>query len=208
LTRVSKNPEDRRNEMLDAAEELFSGNGYIKTAVSDIVKRVGVSQGTFYYYFKSKTEIADALVKRIVERVFVIFSEKIGNSELSPVEKLTNLFVYDIHGFDHEEGMGKLFSHLHDEENSVLHQKLNSQMINRFAPLLADIIDQGKSDGVFRSGQNALYLAEFLLTGYQFWTDTVFFKRSEKEQRQRNACIGGIIEALLVTKPGTIKIMQ
>jgi AcrR family transcriptional regulator len=206
MPRVSKNPEDRRNEIVEAAETLFSEKGYFLTAVSDIVRRVGVSQGTFYYYFKSKAGVADALVERIVERVFALFAENIDRPDLSPAEKLSRLFELDRHGFDHEEGMGALFHHLHSEENTFLHQKLISRIIERFAPMMAQLIDQGKQEGAFRTEQNALYVAEFLLTGYQFWTDSAFFERNEEERQRRLSSIGGFVEALLVANPGTIRI--
>ena len=49
--------EDRANlkqEILDAAWELFDKNGYEKTTVNDIIKKANTSKGGFYYYFKAK----------------------------------------------------------------------------------------------------------------------------------------------------------
>ena len=46
MTRIIKNPEIRRNELIDIAEELFLKHSYAQTTVSDIVKKVGVAQGT------------------------------------------------------------------------------------------------------------------------------------------------------------------
>ncbi len=43
--------------------ELFATKGYHATKVSDIVKETGVAQGTFYWYFKSKEEIALRIIK-------------------------------------------------------------------------------------------------------------------------------------------------
>ena len=46
-----------RQELLDAALSCFSEYGYARTRISDIVFRVGVSQGNFYRHFESKNEI-------------------------------------------------------------------------------------------------------------------------------------------------------
>ncbi|GIO30333.1 MULTISPECIES: TetR/AcrR family transcriptional regulator [Paenibacillus] len=54
MPRITKNPKERRNEILNAAMELFNTKGFEQTSVSDIVKKIGVAQGTFYYYFQSK----------------------------------------------------------------------------------------------------------------------------------------------------------
>jgi AcrR family transcriptional regulator len=47
MTCTVKDPETRRGELIDAAEELFLASGYEDTAVSDIVRKIGVAQGTF-----------------------------------------------------------------------------------------------------------------------------------------------------------------
>ena len=62
--RVAKEPEKRREELVGAAGELFLKNGYDNTAVSDIVRKVGVAQGTFYYHFSSKASILEAVLEK------------------------------------------------------------------------------------------------------------------------------------------------
>ncbi|HIZ20258.1 MAG TPA: TetR/AcrR family transcriptional regulator [Firmicutes bacterium] len=55
--RVSKRPEERREEFLDAAQALFYEQGVEATSIQQIVKRVGVAQGLYYYYFHSKKKL-------------------------------------------------------------------------------------------------------------------------------------------------------
>jgi AcrR family transcriptional regulator len=49
---------------LQAATELFIGQGYRKTSVDEVAERAGVAKGTVYLYFKTK---ADLMVQAIVE---------------------------------------------------------------------------------------------------------------------------------------------
>lgn len=63
--RVSKHPEERRAELIAAARDLFDKYGVERTRVSDIVQKVGVAQGVFYYYFKSKNEMIDAVMQQL-----------------------------------------------------------------------------------------------------------------------------------------------
>ena len=49
---------ERQKQLLDIALELFATQGYDQTKISDIVNKANVSQGTFYWYFKSKEMIA------------------------------------------------------------------------------------------------------------------------------------------------------
>ena len=53
MMRRPKEPEVRKNELLDAAQKLFVEKGYAKTTVTDILNVYGLSKGVFYYYFKS-----------------------------------------------------------------------------------------------------------------------------------------------------------
>lgn len=64
--RVTKAPQERRAELMAAARALFDQYGVEKTRVSDIVRKVGVAQGVFYYYFASKEEMVEAVVQQVV----------------------------------------------------------------------------------------------------------------------------------------------
>jgi AcrR family transcriptional regulator len=48
---------DRAAKIKEAAIEVFAEQGYHQTKVSTIVGRVGVAQGTFYLYYKGKSEM-------------------------------------------------------------------------------------------------------------------------------------------------------
>jgi AcrR family transcriptional regulator len=61
--------EATRRRILDAAEEVFGEMGYHEASVSEITRRAGVAQGTFYIYFHSKRETFVELVEDIGERL-------------------------------------------------------------------------------------------------------------------------------------------
>ena len=67
--RTTKDPETRRAELISAARELFDKNGIKNTQVSQIVSKVGVAQGLFYYYFKSKDAVVDEVMKTVTEEL-------------------------------------------------------------------------------------------------------------------------------------------
>ena len=52
---------------LDAAIALIEENGFDNTTVSQIVKRAGLAQGTFYLYFSSKAALAPGIAERILQ---------------------------------------------------------------------------------------------------------------------------------------------
>jgi AcrR family transcriptional regulator len=59
--------ERTRKKILEAAEELFSKNGFHATTIKQITREAGVNQGLVYYYFKDKNDIVVSLFKDIVE---------------------------------------------------------------------------------------------------------------------------------------------
>jgi AcrR family transcriptional regulator len=68
LTRPRTKPaEIRREELMDAAQALFLGKGFGATSVDEIVRAADVAKGTFYFYFKTKDDVLQALRSRFVE---------------------------------------------------------------------------------------------------------------------------------------------
>ena len=65
--------EERREQILQAAREVFAERGYHQASISAMVKRCGVAQGTFYLYFRSKREVFEALLDEFVISVFRTF---------------------------------------------------------------------------------------------------------------------------------------
>ena len=128
MARITKDPETRRNELLDAAEDLFIKEGYEQTSVSDIVKRVNVAQGTFYYYFKSKEEI----LKSVIDRIFEEARKEIGGlAESAERDSLTRLRAIIQVVFDLKNRREDFFTYIHEDRNALLHQKLVGKLIDR-----------------------------------------------------------------------------
>lgn len=61
--------EERPDELLDAALELFVTQGYANTSVAQIAKAAGLSKGAVYLYFPSKQAILEGLVRRAVSPI-------------------------------------------------------------------------------------------------------------------------------------------
>ncbi|WP_433567815.1 TetR/AcrR family transcriptional regulator [Nocardia sp. CA-151230] len=62
-------PSRRRRQIIEAAFEVFTANGYEATAISEVAARAGIGQGTVYRYFGSKREILDHVIDLGIEKV-------------------------------------------------------------------------------------------------------------------------------------------
>lgn len=62
-----------KKEIIDAAIELLSENGYESFSTRKLARRLGVSPMTLYNYFSSRNEIIEAAIEAAYERVFEEF---------------------------------------------------------------------------------------------------------------------------------------
>jgi AcrR family transcriptional regulator len=76
--------ERRRNEIIEAAYEVFSTRGYQAAGIADIAERLGIGHGTFYRYFKNKRDILDNVIDYGVERI-------VATLELEAAQPVTTL---------------------------------------------------------------------------------------------------------------------
>lgn len=68
-----------REELTEHALALFRVNGITATSVDDIVHSAGVAKGTFYLYFKSKSELVGAAVQAIAGELESIMSQAVSS---------------------------------------------------------------------------------------------------------------------------------
>lgn len=57
----------RREQILEAAIQVFSRKGYHNTSIHDIIERAGIARGTFYLYFENKRQIFDTILDQFLE---------------------------------------------------------------------------------------------------------------------------------------------
>lgn len=61
---VARNGARTRTAIMDAAQGLILQQGFAATSIDEIIERTGVTKGAFFYHFKSKSDLAHALVER------------------------------------------------------------------------------------------------------------------------------------------------
>ena len=67
--RLTKQGQERKQQLLDHAAELFAERGYAETRVIDIVEAAGVAKGLFYWYFDNKEAVFRELVELTRQRM-------------------------------------------------------------------------------------------------------------------------------------------
>jgi AcrR family transcriptional regulator len=193
MVRVSKEPEKRRQELVDAAERLFLTRGYEQTAVSDIVKEIKVAQGTFYYHFQSKAEILEEVLKKsilsLVEKIRPIAEEQ----DMEPVEKL-NQFYSTLAEFGNSNM--ELMEFIHRESNLPLHDRLGKVTMVGLVPLLSQIIRDGMRQKAFTVTHPVETARFLLLASGELFHDPELLERPdgiEKARATAEQCVARVL---------------
>ncbi|MEV8468414.1 TetR/AcrR family transcriptional regulator [Fluviibacterium sp. DFM31] len=204
MARIVKAPEKRRAEIVETAERLFREVGYANCSVETIIREVGVAKGTFYYYFKSKPDILEAIVDKTLRQIVEIAEGIADDPSLTAMQKMAALLGNSHIGNDDSLDVAEM---LHLPENRELHELTNVQTVLQLSPILARIVEQGIDEGVFEV-ENPLETIQFLFTGAQFLTEGDMFGFSRDELRKRRLVTQAIIEKTLGAPPGSFHFMN
>jgi len=201
--RTSKKYDVRLNEILDAAEMLFTQIGYEKTTINSILAKVGIGKGTFYHYFQSKEELGDAVITRIVEYIAAGIDAALSTPAKKAHDKmLAALYALRIA----ETPFSDVINAVGNPYNAFLHQKVLIRVVEQIAPTLASIAEEGISEGLYKSAF-PLETFEILLAAIQTVYNWNIMGKSEDELILRMTAIVHMMELSLGVPGGSFDIL-
>ncbi|MGG5317452.1 TetR/AcrR family transcriptional regulator [Enterococcus sp. AZ072] len=165
--RIVKEHETRRTEIIDTAEQLFLTKGYEKATINDILKQIGIAKGTFYHYFKSKEEVLDAVIMRVVDTDRLI-AQEVLKADGRSIDKLL-LFLQKQSAANNEQ-KSDLLDQFQHTENALMKQRALEGTLRYVCPVLAEILEEGNQRGEF-SAVYPLESVQFLIAGIQSLSD-------------------------------------
>ena len=86
-TTAAQRRENRREEILQAAQDLFLRKGYSNTSLDDIARAVGIKREGLYYYFPNRPQILIEIIKPLGLQLRDFASGKY-ESDVAPDEKM------------------------------------------------------------------------------------------------------------------------
>ena len=144
-----------KQEILDAALELFSVQGFEATSIAQIVGTVGIRKASLYSHFENKQAILDALVQEVLEQYeeHSLFAradwEKDAGSPPQTADDAVQMIQGQIRNILHDPAISRarkmlVIEQFQNPELAKLQTKQNySDVLRYFTGLVKQLIRQG-----------------------------------------------------------------
>lgn len=144
--RTVKEPDVRKQEILDGAIKVFAQKGYDKTTTADIAKELNISQGLCYRYYPTKEAIYDAALEKYAD---FIAQENLRKTSIDMpikdlIDKITNR-MDDLKDAEKEDqGLYTLF---HSANSQKMHNELFLRVAKKVIPYVQEHLRKAKTAG-------------------------------------------------------------
>ena len=158
--RISKEPEVRRQEILDTAMTVFLEKGYEAATMRDIAAKMNVVPGLCYRYFESKQVLYDTVIEAYVKDITAPMLRILKEEEDSLDEflnKMERLFLQT-------DGRERYHLFFHKKENHSLQTLLSARICETLEPFVEVRLRRMKEQGLVNVNNPAL-TASYLLFG-------------------------------------------
>ena len=143
MPRITKDPTERRQEILDTALKLFWEKGYEKTSMTEIAQAMQVAQGLCYRYFPSKEALfqtaVDQYAQRQVDQIASVL-RKPGLTLVQVVEQMPTFLETEAE----DSAIAKL---CHGPEREKLHGPLSMAICAKLQPLVQQLLEKANERG-------------------------------------------------------------
>jgi len=167
--RRKREREQRKKEILDAAETLFFARPYDAVSMDDIARAIELSKATLYLYFRDKETLYSAIVERGLRIWHDMISESVRDAD-SGIDQLaaigfTNRRFVETHP-DHYKAYNVFRSGRFTVERKTDTEEIEAiqQILQAFSAITDSAIKAGIDDGTLRSDVNPAVLSVLLMT--------------------------------------------
>ena len=170
--------------------------GYDNTSVDEIIEKVNIAKGTFYYYFTSKEEMLDEVINKMINEE-IIEAKKVVLMPI-PIEQKVVGIVTSLRPKSNELNIVEA---LNNENNIKMHMKYNKRIIDEATIILKDVVLEGIDKEVF----NCTNIEERIKLLLKMSNDT--FDDNNFTNKDVEVYID-MVEKLLGANPGTMSFIS
>ena len=150
--------DETRKKILEAAEALFTENGFFETQIKDIATKTGVSRNTIYRYFQDKSDLAMKIIEMKLNTNYASYRNLIENvtmdNSLNGLEKLEKIITHswiDSHSSYESKLIAEFDAYYSGNRISEkMKERFHNLDSKEMELLIVQIIDSGKEDKSIR----------------------------------------------------------
>ncbi|MFL6557344.1 MAG: TetR/AcrR family transcriptional regulator [Bacillus sp. (in: firmicutes)] len=161
---------------------LFEKKGFTETSIQDVVDSLGVTKGTFYYYFSSKEELLMDIHLGYIDELLYNQEQILNDASKSCKEKLSEIVYMLITNITTQGAAAKIFfremNNLSSEHIELIVQKRDQFRLN-----IEALIRDGVEKGEFRPELNAPIITMGIL-GITNWSYQWFNSKGRSTDRE------------------------
>jgi AcrR family transcriptional regulator len=152
MPRTNKEPDVRRNEIIEAAQALIFTKGYEQMSIQDILDQLQISKGAFYHYFDSKQALLEALIERMQREAEGVIGPISADPTLPALEKMRRVFQASARWkAAQKDYLMAILKIWYADQNAIVRQKIQARLLKENGPLITNVIQQGVREGVFKT---------------------------------------------------------
>jgi len=163
-THRQKVRDERRREILQAAEAVFSSRGYHDASLTEIARLAGFAVGTIYLYFEDKADLYGSLILDKMNHMVAALEDALSAPESARTALRAGVHAqFAFH--DANRTFFEIFLHQHQVQSSPLHTRHWQEMEDlkkRNLGVIEHCIARGQAAGEFQPGNPRLFAVAFL----------------------------------------------
>lgn len=181
LSKREANKERCRQDILDAARELFKAKGYECTTIEEVADLAGVSKATLYNYFSNKDSLLLGLIDQAASNLQEYIHNKLDQNDRS-IDKLKQTMVRLVLDVMPYISISRRILWLDAKADSMMYKKTVA-----LKQLFEGLIDEAKAEGDIRKDLSTETIGDLLMGSYlvsQFqWVDINTLSEAECVER-------------------------
>ena len=91
---MARKGEQTKQRILDAAQALILDHGYGGVSIDQVIKSLDLTKGAFFHHFKSKSQLAKALIERYADNGVKLFGENLARARKLSDDPLQQLLIF------------------------------------------------------------------------------------------------------------------
>jgi TetR/AcrR family fatty acid metabolism transcriptional regulator len=161
MTAIEENDPPRaakRERILRAAVEVFARTGYFNAKVSEVAREAGVADGTIYLYFQGKEDLLVTIFREHTHAFLADAKQAIEGVD-DAAERIRRLVRHHLSVLGSDRSLAVVFQV--ELRHSLKFMSLFSKNeVAEYLELLRTVVDQGQTDGSFRSNVHPQLVAK------------------------------------------------